>query len=187
MRNRNYTGVKLNHLTLLKRVRAGGQGVGAVWLARCDCGVEREVVARKVVHGQLKSCGKCELSRNLAASGRQLGGALRAAERRLLTRYMEKAANKKIGWELTPEQFRSIIGSSCAYCGRAPDRFIRGAKLKYNGVDRVYSEGKYTLTNCTPACSMCRALKGELNARSFLDIVMNIASHISHQMTQKQK
>lgn len=174
---RNYSGIKFNHLTLLHKVREGGQGVGAIWKALCDCGNEKEVIARRVVHGQVRSCGKCQYSRDLALPGRRLGGELRAAERRLYSRYMDKSVARGVAWELTPEQFRKLIGESCEYCGRNPDRVIHSSKLKYNGVDRVYNTLGYTQGNCVAACSTCRSYKGDSNFQEFLDHCMEVATH----------
>lgn len=184
---RNYTGCKFNHLTLLRRVKEGGQGVGAIWMAQCDCGNEREVIARRVVHGQVRSCGKCQYARDLALPGRQQGAQLRVAERKLFNRYIAKATAKRLKWELSPEQFRELIGGLCAYCGQGPDRVVHSTKLKYNGIDRVYGADGYTRANCTPACSTCRSLKGDLNAREFLDIVMNIATHMVERLGRTSK
>lgn len=177
-RGMNYSGMKFNYLTLLSYVRAGGQGVGAIWLARCDCGNTRDVTAKRVVHGQIRSCGKCELSRGHKSDLRAQTMKLRAAERKLYMRYITKASQKSIAWSLSPDQFIGIIRQSCRYCGQDPDRTIQGTTHRYNGIDRVDSDQGYTHLNSIPACSTCRALKGELRTAEFLDKVQAIAIHL---------
>jgi hypothetical protein len=56
---KRYSGRKYNALTLVEKSRPGGDGIGAIWWAVCDCGNRVEVVARRVVAGDRKSCGNC--------------------------------------------------------------------------------------------------------------------------------
>ena len=51
----DWTGQKFHRLTLLSFVRSTDRN--SLWLARCDCGNEREVDPRMLKRGHTKSCG----------------------------------------------------------------------------------------------------------------------------------
>lgn len=53
-------------------VRSGGRGKGIFWLCRCKCGREREVLAKKFVSEEIKSCVDCRKNptRRVEGSGR---------------------------------------------------------------------------------------------------------------------
>lgn len=175
----NYTGMKFGHLTLLSYSKPGGKGVGAYWTARCDCGVVKDVIAKAVVHGRIKTCGECPLVRDL---GRFRMPSLKAGERKLYMRYLTKAATKKIPWDLSPEQFRDIIGKPCVYCATNPSLRLKGTKLVYNGIDRLVSAGGYTLENSAPCCGDCRSFKGDMNYQEFVDHTIKIATTVIEKM-----
>lgn len=61
--------------------------------------------------------------------------------------------------DITPEEYRSIISSSCAYCGL--NRFI--------GVDRVDSSIGYLPGNCVACCKYCNYGKYTMSAHEFVE------------------
>jgi hypothetical protein len=54
-RYKDITGQKVGKLTAIKRIRTENRK--SIWLFRCDCGTEKEIVAGNVLHGTTKSCG----------------------------------------------------------------------------------------------------------------------------------
>jgi hypothetical protein len=178
VRGKDYAGNKYGHLTLIRYLKPGGSGVGAIWLARCDCGTERELIARTAVHGRIRSCGNCQYSRELTAAGATRGSRIRAGQRRLYVRYLNKAVTRGITWTLTPEQFIDIITKPCVYCGTDPDQANNPARMRHSGLDRVESHIGYTPDNCIAACSICRAMKGDLNASDFLEKIQKISRRL---------
>lgn len=177
----NYTNMKFNHLTLLRPARTGGQGVGAIWYARCDCGTEKEVVARNVSYGRVKSCGNCSYSRGLRTNSAVRTREIRAVERRLYERYVSRAARKGLHWELTADNLLELVRKDCRYCGAPPSLRMKGDTRVYNLLDRVRTDAPYTLVNCSTICPSCRDLKGQLNREEFLDYVYRIVGYTSSQ------
>lgn len=169
----DYTGRKYSHLLLIRKVRAGRQGTGAVWLAQCDCGEVREVVARDVSNGRTHSCGKCQLGRDSTRKKRVRTERHTKWEAQAYSRYFRTAANRKRQFTLEPAQFFNIIHSKCTYCGNEPGK----AETGLNELTLVVDSGSYTLDNVEPACRRCRTLKGTNNHQEFLDICIEIALH----------
>jgi hypothetical protein len=176
----DYSNMKFGHLTLLRYARAGGRGVGRVWLAKCDCGSEVEVVAKDVVAGRVKSCGrKCEYSRKLRGASRARTIKLHAAERRLYLRHYRYSIARGISWDLGPGDFRRLISECCTYCGERPGTQVGQTGLLYNSVDLVEAVAGYTPGNVNPICRSCKVLKGNLNTKEFLESIEMIHRHLS--------
>lgn len=177
-----YSGNKFGHLTLLHYLRPGGQGKGAIWLALCDCGSKKEVVAKDIRAGRVKTCGNCELTRRLMASRgpAKLSGS--KAEMKLYNRQVKGAVERGTTWQLTPDEFIEIVKKPCTYCGSEPLQRDRKLKLRYTGVDRLEPAQGYTLPNCVPCCGDCRQMKGSRNYVEFLDLVLKISKCIQNKI-----
>lgn len=54
--------MKFGRLTAIKKVgmKGNGRGSKAIWLCKCDCGNEKEVLRNSLVSGTTKSCGCLE-------------------------------------------------------------------------------------------------------------------------------
>ena len=59
---KDITGMRFGRLTAVKKVGTKGSGRGskAIWLCRCDCGNEKEILRNSLVSGTTKSCGCLE-------------------------------------------------------------------------------------------------------------------------------
>lgn len=179
---KKYTGLKFNHLTLLQFSRGRGGGKPALWMARCDCGTIVEVIGKEVERGGRKTCGKCQLSRDLKSSKRNEDGgkglSLRAAERKLYSNYIRAALKRGYNWDLTPEQVFDLMGKNCVYCNVPPLQKVKRSKKLYNGLDRVDNSKGYTHDNIVTCCGSCNRMKGTLSAQEFLNKIRIIASHL---------
>lgn len=171
----DYTGKKFGHLTMLQFLKGNGNGKHATWLARCDCGNTAEVVGKSVARGSVKTCGKCQLHRDLIARRTQ---GVRSANRqiahqyrKLYARYVNGALRRGIGWDLTPEYCVELFKKACTYCGDTKSG-------KYSGIDRIDSDKPYTLDNTVSCCSDCNYMKRTLNLRDFLDKIYKIADRM---------
>lgn len=79
----------------------------------------------------------------------------------LCKKYRSGAVKRGLVFDLTEEQFASIIGSPCFYCGGEPTgRLVARETLVCNGVDRINNLLGYTSDNCVPACKVCNMMKG---------------------------
>lgn len=67
MKHLDLTGQRFGHLTVLRFVRNAGNGHGALWLALCDCGQERQVTGCRLRsdarQGRKTTCCECARKR----------------------------------------------------------------------------------------------------------------------------
>lgn len=117
----------------------------------------------------------------------------RSVLNRRLFDYQRSSIKRGHKWELTKEEFASLITQECAYCGAKPKRLeftvhastLKDAKAKrrvkslekINGIDRKDNEIGYTLSNCVPCCSTCNFLKNMMSAKKFIAHILRIAIH----------
>jgi 5-methylcytosine-specific restriction endonuclease McrA len=74
--------------------------------------------------------------------------------------YRKKAIRQKVSFELTNEQWNTLVKGNCAYCLRSlPTK-------KYNGIDRVIPNDGYTIDNTVSCCDDCNRDKGILSVES---------------------
>jgi len=72
--------------------------------------------------------------------------------------YQSKAKDRSIKFELSEQEFKSIITDTrCTHC----------RKLGLLGVDRIDSNLGYTVSNCQPSCSTCNLLKLDQSDKEF--------------------
>lgn len=106
-----------------------------------------------------------ERERNYSAEKRE------NLDRYFLT-YIKCAKIRNIGFELSKEDFETLVLQSCYYCGESKEGEVIG-------VDRLDSLMKYTIINCVPCCKTCNFMKGTLSKTTFIAQAHKIADHIS--------
>lgn len=152
----------------------GGRGGSQVVRAICLCGGEWRGRAGGLKRGNTKSCG-C-LPHGIKPQPDREASALRA----LLRNYQRHAIRRKHVWELTSENFETLIRRNCYYCGSPPSSVCRkiprgprktGSAVTYNGLDRKDNALGYTAQNVVPCCAHCNYSKRTLSAQAFLDRV----------------
>ena len=174
-KRKDYTGKRYGHLVMLKFVRSNVSGLGSTWLALCDCGNQKEVTARMVACGRVKTCGNCEYSRRLR-TGRVLDRVNgKSQEKKMWKRLYTAAMAGDVPWTIEWTQFLNIIKKECNFCGEVPRQNVG----EYSRVDLIGRTLGYTLDNCQPICKACQTLKGQRNYVEFLDLVLKIAHNIS--------
>lgn len=87
----------------------------------------------------------------------------------LYRRYKYDAVRRGKVFNISLEYFASIIDQPCAYCGTIQDNTYVQKQyaidtLRYNGVDRIDSNGAYTPDNCVAACGACNHAKSDKDA-----------------------
>lgn len=145
----------------------------------CDCGNEKIIDAGNLKKG-VKSCG-CWQKDNARELGRK-----RRTELGFLNNYWGEyrrmAKNRGREFELTREEFISIVSSPCTYCGTEPKirktQSTVGIAVPVNGVDRIDSDKGYTLENTTPCCSVCNKMKLDYHPEEFVLHCVKIVSKI---------
>lgn len=107
---------------------------------------------------------------------------IRSAEHIEYTKYKRNAKSRKLSFELTTDEFNSLINNNCFYCGTAPSRKISNhAKAEHlqrkaivNGIDRLDSSLGYIKTNCVSCCFECNSAKMDLTVKEFMDMIRRI-------------
>jgi len=174
-------GAKYGRLTTVER--RGWLGGEPAFLFRCECGVEKVIVAQSVRRGITKSCGclRSEVSVRLGSTNPHPGRDGKAHIRYYYKGYKARAHHKGIAFSLTLEQFHEIILADCCYCGSPPA--VRDVKrygsYAVNGIDRKDSGGAYTLENCVPCCPKCNYGKNVMNVDEFKDWVCAVHTHLA--------
>lgn len=102
----------------------------------------------------------------------------------LFIEYQSNADSRNHQFLLTFEEFNNLISGDCFYCGTKPKikngghlekRKHKGQPDLYtNGIDRINSNGDYTIDNCVPCCSMCNKMKNVYSKNDFLNHIKNI-------------
>jgi hypothetical protein len=144
----------------------------------CTCGNTKKILAGNVLSSSVKSCG-CKKYQLLHAANKLHfeNNSNKSVEKRMYSNY--KCHGKD--FELSFEEFTSLVSQDCKYCGTKPeqDRFSKNRKLslKLNGIDRVDSSIGYTLDNCVPCCSTCNGMKSDLPVGQFLTHINKIFKH----------
>lgn len=99
----------------------------------------------------------------------------------LLMVYKQGATNRGIQWDLSNEEFLSLITKDCYYCGESPsirehDNSVN--KLAVMGIDRVDNSKSYVYSNCVPCCTKCNFMKQGHTLTEFLNQVKKIYKHL---------
>ncbi|WNC72720.1 hypothetical protein RGQ13_01695 [Thalassotalea psychrophila] len=141
------------------RVTEGGH-IKARFSCECVCGKKLIVDAEKLVTGRTQSCG-CKVFNP------------ESAYRKLYGDYKSQAKRNNNEFELSYEEFISIIQKKCIYCGVQPLQVAKGwhqgnQELLYNGIDRVDNNKGYTILNSAPSCFCCNQMKSDQKLECFI-------------------
>lgn len=159
-------------------------GKNRLYSCVCECGNLVTVQPSHLKRGSVKSCG-C-LSRE-KASLRQIKqkGIARvkdSAARALFSRYRGMAKFRQISFDLTQEQFRSLIKNDCFYCGAPPSQVYKNRTVDfciYNGIDRKNNDLGYFINNVVTCCGQCNGMKSDYSLNEFLEKIKKIATRFS--------
>jgi hypothetical protein len=132
-------------------------------VAICDCGDERRYDEYRFVSGGVKQCPPCSFNeRAEKISNPESGWNL------WFYGYQQNAKSRKIEFNLTVDEFKSICSQNCAYCGLKPQpRTARRHIIYANGVDRMNPDFGYFIGNVNPSCSECNRMKGTMTVEEF--------------------
>jgi hypothetical protein len=96
-------------------------------------------------------------------------------------------AKKNYKLELTLDEVKSLIYSSCFYCGQEPslrvvlkrriDNRISEVCVLRNGIDRKNSSLNYTKENCVPCCHICNRAKMAMPYGDFIKYIDNLTRY----------
>jgi hypothetical protein len=169
---KNIVGQKFGKLTVIQYIGINDGGL-ATWECQCDCGNKKVVAGTFLKRSVVKSCG-CLLfekePKNKLPNGQGLKNKV----------YNEQARYRDYLFELTKEQFFSIVNNHCNYCGNEPSNFVsdkHNNRFYYNGIDRIDNNIGYTLENCVAACKICNRAKRDLSTQEFNSWISRIINY----------
>lgn len=179
-KRKDYSGSKFNYLTLMSFLQYNKGLGGSVWKVLCDCGNIRELLAKDVASGKVKSCGKCKYHSKLMSQSRGGIQSVGRGEQELFRRYLRKALKESTKWALSIVELRGLISKSCDFCGIKESVKLKGSKLRYNYIERLESTKGYLVSNCITVCADCKRAKGPLIPQQFINLITRIFSHLSN-------
>lgn len=173
------TGKVFGRLLVLKRVK-DKSFKSTRWLCRCECGTEKEIDGKSLKNRHTVSCGCHKRDCVRKEKGE-------AGFNYMYYTYENNARHKENRiFELTKEEFKSIVQSNCFYCGTAPRKeYVHGkaymtqeqidwAKYVANGVDRVDNDKGYSVDNCVACCTRCNLAKRAMTQEAFCSMVIAV-------------
>lgn len=162
-------------------------------LARCECGVEKEHARTNIVSGKSRMCRECSNKNRPAQLGRRSTGthlAARSAYYGYKTKVnKEVAKGRAMPFEITYEEFYSIVQKDCFYCGGGPSNISKVSNkpwaevFYYNGIDRVNNDLGYVSGNMVPCCAVCNRMKRDMN---YIDFIIMADRIVERHVTRPQ-
>ena len=156
-------------------------------LVQCKCGKEWTAQLGNILNGTTFTCGKypCRTYKSLYADKRDPEVGFRA----LFYVYKKHATERNLEFLLTYEQFKTLLGNNCHYCGQEPsqvykltkkgtDEIRSGVPIVYNGIDRINSDENYTVCNVVTACKRCNVAKMDQTYEEYIERVQRIYQHL---------
>ena len=183
---KNLTGMRFGRWTVLEyageeKNKKGVNSFRAMWLCRCDCGVERIIASRSLRAGESKSCGcfRSYVSRNI---NRLPFG--EAAKNVAYGEYIRSAKRRGLEFSLTIDQFHHLAQLPCHYCGIIGSNKTVLSKndtgiYVYNGIDRINNNIGYIEGNIVTCCKQCNYAKGTLGFDEFIAWINRVYKHMT--------
>jgi hypothetical protein len=179
----DFTGQKINSLTVLELVEVDRQG-NNIWLCKCDCGKFHKTKGSNLKWKKIASCGckRRDFARSLATLNT---GKIRSDQKEslIVSRFKEclrQAILRGLSFEIDLDFFKSLIFKECFYCGEVGSKIVKNKNktpfiITINGIDRVDSSIGYTKENCVPCCKYCNVGKGTMSKNHFIYKAKQIA------------
>jgi len=168
----------------IKRTKSGRQE--RAWKCLCSCGKYCYPRITQLTKQNQQSCMSC--SRSKTAKEKILNENL-SVKNRIYRNYKRAAKARSLCFDLSFEEFFSIITQSCYYCGQPPseyqsDKFNKISEEIFirNGIDRKINNIGYTIENSVPCCATCNRAKMTLNDKPFLQWISKV-----YKYTQNKK
>lgn len=156
------------------------------WKCLCDCGNFCYPRIGSITKQGQTSCMSC--SRRRTAKANILKENL-SIKNRVYRNYKRAAIARSLCFDLSFNEFFSIVKRNCYYCGQAPTEYPSDKHNKIskevfvrNGVDRKNNSIGYTTENCVASCSICNRAKMTLDEKPFVEWVSKV-----YKYTQNRK
>lgn len=191
---KDISGTTINSWKVLEHVKTVGKV--AYYKAIClECNTEHEVDGRNVRLGLSKRCTSCGRAKSVQTRLGKMRKGLDPKEvtfRRLFYNYRKGAKKRNYAFELSREEFESLIFKNCFYCGIKPNttsNMLKGFRyskekedlgwITYNGIDRLNNKLGYNAQNVVTCCETCNKLKMDLSYDAFVSQIELIYKNLT--------
>jgi hypothetical protein len=141
---------------------------------KCFCFTEFDTRADNILNNKTKSCG-CSRRKDRS----KLSITDRLTNQSLYV-YKLGAIYRNLKFELTNDEFKTLIFNNCYYCNNIlkHDKIIGKNKyeLYYNGIDRINNKEGYTISNSVSCCIICNIAKSDMTIEEFYNWINLIAN-----------
>jgi hypothetical protein len=183
---RRYGRLVVLGLSYIETLKSGKKR--SIWLCQCDCGNKCKIRATNLTCKITKSCGclaKEKMNDFIQDHVKKAPGI--RCRNIIYSSYKIGAKKRKLGFDLSIEQFVELTSKNCFYCGELPSNIKKSeyghGEFIYNGLDRINNNLGYTLSNVTPCCAKCNFMKRALKQKDFI----SQAHKISHWRNLNEK
>jgi hypothetical protein len=166
---------------------ASKKGTQTFWNCICECGNPAVVRGSYLTSGHTKSCG-CLRSEVADArnKGRRNPDPWVPEMKTYIYHLSVDREHRRVlaeTWDLTLDEYKSLVTSSCYYCGAEPHglphaKHLRKSGVRRSGIDRIENSKGYTLNNCVTCCGACNREKGALTLKEFIDLTKRRYLHL---------
>ena len=168
------SGKKFNFLTVVNRnLNVEYQG-HVRWNCICKCGNRTIVSSYALKYSKTKSCGCYQRETQWLPN-------FGIASRKKVQRMCRNGAKYRgLEFDLSDEEFDSLISKPCHYCGSPPSNHTTASgngSCTYSGLDRADNLKGYTIKNAVPCCRQCNISKGTLSVEEFIEWIKRAHSH----------
>lgn len=162
---------KYGKLTLLHKARAGGAGVGTLWVAVCDCGTTKEVLLRKVRSGDVQSCGKCTRSLGIRPDERVVHAGIPKGHKRQFSNLIRQKPQHGV----TAARYLEIARNRCIACN------VQGCSVEW-----AYPADSAS-TELVAICGACSLQRRGQNVSKWLEWILRTATRINDRLSSSIK
>lgn len=85
--------------------------------------------------------------------------------------YKKRAEKKQLDFEISEDDFYSLIIKKCYICGKKPE------EEHINGIDRIDNDKGYVYNNIEACCGECNYMKNKFSLQDFFDKLRKIKKH----------
>jgi hypothetical protein len=107
---------------------------------------------------------------------------------RLLGIYKRGAKSRKLDFNLSVSEFKTLTSGRCYFCNALPsmemvtnknhkNKISHWGDYTYNGVDRIDNGVGYVDGNCVPCCTICNWAKSGRTAQEFKRYIQGICEN----------
>lgn len=192
----DYTGKKIGYLTVITRVDPpqDKDQKKVYWSCTCDCTKETIVTSWTLKHWtfRLPSCG-CKKYEKGTPANRKHKSSTEVSINTYMSSYIHGAQRRNLDWNLSREQFVSLIYKKCYFCGIDPcnkrntyiskkgkktvsgdKEWQESATVIVNGIDRMNNSLGYEINNCVTCCTQCNSAKNYLSYNDFIEWIKRV-------------